>query len=62
MYGTLSFSDTLRENPLYSNEEYFWYLVHVISWNWKTSKKTDKLTYVWAICSKIFANKSDLKE
>ena len=36
-------------------------LVHFISWN-KTSKKTDKLKHVWVICSKIFANKSDVKE
>ena len=30
--------------------------------NKKTSKKTDKLTHVGIICSKIFANKSNTKE
>ena len=35
------------------NIKTFWYLVHVISWNMKASKKTDKLKHGWAICSEI---------
>ena len=35
------------------NIKTFWYLVHIISWNKKTSEKTDKLTHAWVICSKF---------
>ena len=35
------------------NIKTFWYLVHIISWNMKASKKTDKLKHGWAICSEI---------
>ena len=38
------------------------YFVYIVSWNKKTSMKTDKLTYTWTICSKTFASKIDGKE
>ena len=38
------------------------YLVHVISWNKKTSERTDKELNTWAICSNIFTNENEIKK
>ena len=58
-------SSSLRVNTSFHeisklNIKTFWYFVHTL--NKESSRKIDKLPRAWVICSKIFANKNDVKK
>ena len=58
-------SSSLRVNTSFHeisklNIKTFWYFVHTL--NEESSRKIDKLLRAWVICSKIFANKNDVKK
>ena len=62
---SMAISSSLRVNTSFHeisklNIKTFWYFVHTL--NKESSRKIDKLPRAWVICSKIFANKNDVKK